>query len=240
MPDHVKLDTEEILSRPAYSLALTSRLVGLTQSRVSRWLKGYTYQYSPAPGEAPIRRTLGPVIPASAREDSVFVSFLDVIDLLFVKAFLNEGISLQRLRQALTEAEQVLGRPRFAYKEFWTSGRSIFLQVRNHEGALLELLSGGQWTFADIIRDTGHQLDFDRKTGISERWFPLGRENPIVLDPRICFGAPTVYRRGILTANVHDFYLAEERDKKRVCSWFSLEPQEVDAAVRYQTMLAAA
>ncbi|MEW5876243.1 MAG: hypothetical protein AB1752_13825 [Candidatus Zixiibacteriota bacterium] len=229
-----------LLERPAYSLAMASRLVGLTKPRVSRWLRGYSYQSPTGPGRVTIRRNLAPVLPAKRSDLDPFVSFLDIVDLLFVKAFLDQGVSLQRLRQALNEAETILGRSRFAHKDFWTSGRNVYLQVRNHEGALLQLLSGGQWTLAGIIQETGRQLDFDRQTGITERWFPLGREVPVVLDPMICFGAPAIHRRGILTANVYDFYLAERENRDRTCQWFDLKAAEVDAAVRYQSMLAAA
>jgi len=231
---------ENVLGRPAYSRAMAARLVGLTEQRVSRWLKGYSYDYAPAPGRAPVRRSQQPVIHTTGMEGPLFASFLDVVDLLFVKAFLGKGISLQRLRQALVEAERILGRPRFAYREFWTDGRNIYLEVKNQGDALLQLLSGGQWTFAEIICQIASHMDFDEATGFTERWFPLGRETPVVIDPKISFGAPTVFRRGIATANVYDMYLAEDKNPRRVCSWFDLRRGEVEAAVEFETRLAAA
>jgi hypothetical protein len=65
-------------------------------------------------------------------------------------------------------------------------------------------LSGGQWVIAPIIKEVAHQIEFDQVTGISARWYPMGKDTPVVVDPRFNFGAPAVAGRGIQTANVFD------------------------------------
>jgi len=199
-----------------YSPAMASRLVGLEPSRVRRWLQGdeYTYQYA---------------------------SFVDLIDLLFVKKFVEHGISVQRLRKALEEAVDLTGDHHFAQRRFWTDGRKIFLQIKDKPAeALLELLSGGHWVIAPIIKQVAHQIEFDAITGVSTRWFPLGKDKSVVVDPSVAFGAPTIAGRGVQTANVFDLYEGEGRNIRRVSTWLDLPPDVVQHAVEFEQALAAA
>jgi uncharacterized protein (DUF433 family) len=169
-----------------------------------------------------------------------YASFYDLIDLLFVKKFLDYGVSLQRIRKALKEAEELIGGHHFAQRSFFTDGRNIYLKVKNDADALLELLSGGQWVIAPIIRQLAHRIDFDQPTGLAQRWYPLGPKGLIVLDPRISFGKPTLRGRGIATANVYDLFLGENESIGRVCSWMNLKNKEVEAAIKFERFLAAA
>lgn len=199
-----------------YSPTMASRLVGLESSRVRRWLQGYEYTYQ-------------------------YASFVDLIDLLFVKKFVEHGISVQRLRKALEEAVDLTGDHHFAQRRFWTDGRKVFLQIKDKPAeALLELLSGGQWVIAPIIKQVAHQIEFDAVTGVSTRWFPLGKDKSVVVDPSVAFGAPTIAGRGVQTANVFDLYKGEGRNIGRVSAWLDLPPAVVQHAVEFEQTLAAA
>lgn len=227
-----------------YSPTLAARLVGLTPQRTRRWLRGYAYRYT-APVTGATERRLSPAVVARRGADaSPYASFLDVIDLLFVKRFLEHGISLQKLRQALEEVEKILGGHHFAQRGFWTDGRNIFLDLKKSEGeatALLQLLSGGQWVIAPIIKHTAKQIQFHRESGFALRWFPLGSDKPVVIDPRVMFGAPSIVGRAVETANVFDLYRAEGRNASRVCPWMNLTiREEVNAAVEMEEYLQAA
>lgn len=218
---------------PAYSAAEVGRLVGLHPARVRRWLRGYDYRYA-----AKLRHQR-PVIRRRETRPGTYASFLDLVDLLFVKRFLDHGVSLQRIRRALDEAAEILGADHFARSNFFTDGREIYVEVREQGDAILQLLSGGQWVIAPLIRKLAEQIEFDRETGLAQRWYPLGPGTRVVLDPRIAFGHPAIVGRRVLTANVYDFYRAEGRSVQRTCAWLSLEPGEVQAAVTFEERLAA-
>lgn len=221
-----------IWDEPRYSPTEASRIVGLTVGRVSRWLRGYRYQR----GEQVV--TMAPVL--SRESNSKYASFLDLVDLLFVKRFLEVGFSLQKIRAALTEAESVVGGHHFAQRSFMTDGKSIFLWVKESGSPhLLELFSGGQWVISDFIVHLARQIDFDEETGFAERWFPAGRAGRIVLDPRIAFGAPTIIGTGVRTANVYDLFVAEDRDERVAADWMNLRVEDVAAAVGYEQSIAA-
>jgi len=219
--------------RPMYPAAEVGRLVRLNATRVRRWLKGYEYTYGSK------RRHQGPVIRRKGTKGTTYASFLDLVDLLLVKRFLDHGVSLQKVRRALDEAAEILGATHFARRSFFTDGRNIYLEVKGRGEAIVQLLSGGQWVIAPIIQQLAEQIDFDSLTGMARRWYPLGPSGLVVLDPMISFGRPTIVGKGVATANVYDFYVAEHRQLSAVRNWLGLADDEVEAAVEFEGRLAA-
>jgi len=227
----------DALHAPLYEAAEVARLLHLTPSRVRRWLFGYEFKV----GKERRARAQRPVVHRGT-ERSRHASFLDLIDLLGAKAFLDEGLSLQKIRKAFDEAEALLNHDHpFARRRFFASGGRIYLEMPSAPDArpLLELLSGGQWAIGEVIRSAGKQIDFDPETDLALSWWPLGRDVRVVLDPRFAFGAPTVAGRGVKTTNVYDSFLAEGRKIDRVVRWMHLEPEEVRSAVRFEEWRAA-
>ncbi len=225
------------LTRPAYSVAEAGRLARLTSGRVRRWLRGYEYSYGDAVRGQP------PVLQGSGTESS-YASFLDLVDLLFVKRFLDHGVSLQKVRRALDEARRLLGTDHFARQTFFTDGGSIFLELqegarRGRGEAILELMSGGQWVIAPVIRELARQIEFESPEGLASRWYPLGQNRPVVLDPTVSFGAPSIAGRGVKTINIHDLFVAENENLASVRAWWDLTDDEIQAAVDFERQLAA-
>lgn len=223
-----------VLDRLTYPAAEVARLVQLTPSRVRRWLRGYDYTYA-----ATVRHQ-APVIRRKGTEGTSYASFLDLVDLLFVKRFLDHKVSLQKVRRALDEAAEILGTTHFARQSFFTDGRNIFLEVKDRGGeAILQLLSGGQWVIAPIIQELATQIDFEGPSGLARRWYPPGFDGLVVLDPLVSFGRPTIVGRGIATANVFDFYMAEKQRVPVVRDWLAISDEDVEAAVEFERHLAA-
>jgi uncharacterized protein (DUF433 family)/DNA-binding transcriptional MerR regulator len=217
--------------RATYPAAEVGRLVGLHPSRVRRWLRGYKYHY-----DSEVHHQ-DPVVSRTHDGPRTYASFLDLVDLLFVKGFLDHGLSLQRVRKALEEATRILGTAHFARKSFFTDGRDIYLQVKEAGDDILELLSGGQWVIAPVIMELAEQIDFEAPSGLARRWYPLGPKEPVVLDPSVSFGRPSVEGTGIATANVFDFFRAEGEDLGATMKWLELEAHQVEAAVQFERKL---
>jgi uncharacterized protein (DUF433 family)/DNA-binding transcriptional MerR regulator len=223
------------LTAPIYEPAEIARLVGLTPSRVRRWLFGYHYRV----GIDKRDKKQLPVIRRDSSNRYRYASFLDLIELLSVKSFLDKGLSLQRVRRACDEAAAVLkvDHP-FARKRFFTAGDQIYLELHDSLSAanLLQLLSGGQWVIEPVIRGFAEQIDFDLDSDLASKWWPLGKNEHVVLDPLVSFGAPSIVGRGVKTSNVFDLYLAERGRAEIVAPWMSLTIAEVEAAVRFEKM----
>ncbi|NPV82767.1 MAG: DUF433 domain-containing protein [Candidatus Aminicenantes bacterium] len=220
---------------PIYYSTEVARLVKITPARVIRWLKGYKYFYSDQIVSKP------PVVPQrkelSKPENDA--SFYDLIELLFVKQFLDYGISLQKLRKAFDEAKRILGIPHLAHQVFFTDGKNICLKVKNKGDAILELLSGGQWVIHDIIVQLAYQIDFDTVTQEARRWYPPEGNRLVILDPLYSFGQPIIKDRGIRTEIIYDLYLSEGKKIDVVCKWYNLSQKEVNAAINFQSKITA-
>lgn len=226
---------EDQYNIPMYFTAEIARLVDISRYRVHRWLEGYEYAY------ASRRRKQKPVVQKAWQDQTYphYASFLDLVDLLFVKRFLDYGLSLQKLRRALDEAKEILGTDHFARQSFFTDGKNICLKVKEKGDAILELLSGGQWVISDLIKQLAHQIDFDKSTEFARRWFPFDGNRLIVLDPLISFGQPIIADKGITTENIYDLFIAEGEKIQPICEWMNLPSKEVEAAVKFERRLAA-
>ncbi len=220
-------DLYETLSAPTYSIAEASRLTGIGKWSVSRWLRGYRYEG----GEQ------GPVIERSIPPESTYASFLDLIDLLFVKKFIERGIPLQRIRKAAEEAREYLGTPHFARSVFFTSSDKIILKLQG--GDMVALLTHGQRAIGEIVEQVYDKLDFEQVTeyGFVRRWYPKGKNRYIVIDPQISFGRPTLIGYGVATNNIYDLYLGENKKTEPVSEWFNIPVPKIQAAVQFEHSL---
>jgi uncharacterized protein (DUF433 family) len=225
----------ESLAAPAYSIAEASRLVGIPRWSVSRYLRGYEYKYHTLEEE---REGKQPPVVYQSRESFTYASFLDLVDLLFVKEFLKRGFSLQYLRRALDEAKTYLGTPHFARNEFYTSESDIILKLPK-DGYMIALMKHGQIAIPEIVKQLSVKLDFEDITefGWARRWYPKGKKSLIVIDPLVSFGRPTLIGRSVTTHNIYDLYLGENKQIDPVCEWFDIPIPEIRAAVRFEHSL---
>ena len=231
--ERTKLESQ--YNSPMYFPAEVSRFVGISKYRVHRWLEGYKYTVDSK------QKQLQPVVQKSWQDKEYpnYASFLDLIDLLFVKQFLDFGVSLQKLRRALEEAKKILGTSHFARQKFFTDGKSICLEIVDQGDAILELLTDGQWVISKIIQQLAHQIDFDTSTELARRWFPFKENRLVVLDPLISFGRPIIITKNITTENIFDLFKAEGEKIDPVCEWMDLTSEEVTAALEFEETLAA-
>ena len=179
----VKQDVEPWRRRlylPAYRVGDAGRYSGVSSRTVSYWHFGGTKSSAALPGR-------------SRRED---LSYLELVEVAFVATFRSLGVSLQRIRRARDYAAQVLNSEYpFAEYSWLTEGHQVLLDLRTVEGdASIGLLvaadSQGQIAWKEVVSDRFHQFDYDN--GIALIWHVAGRRSPIVIDPRVSFGAPSV------------------------------------------------
>jgi uncharacterized protein (DUF433 family) len=227
----------KILTTPTYTLVETSQLTGVSRWRVARWLTGYQFAYKVGNEKRESRKE-----PVIIHSDEPSASFLDLIDLLFVKKFIEHGFTLQFLRNALEEARVRLGSPHFARSKFFTSGKQIILELKPESKHMIALMTGGQGAIPQIVEQLDNKIDFEDVTGLgfATRWYPKGKQGLIMLDPQIAFGRPTIIDRGVATENIYDLYLGENRKIDLVSHWYKIPAPEIRAAVNFQSGLTGA
>lgn len=127
----------------------------------------------------------------------------------------------------------------FSSKKFLTDGRSILYQVEQEcrDTRLMNLVND-QYELRKLLDRYLHEgLEFT-PDDIASRWWPLGMEHDIVIDPVRSFGKPIVASAGIPTGIVYDAYRAESRSISTVAHWLGITAEQVEEAVGFEKSLA--
>ncbi len=222
-----------------YSRADVARLLKMTPSRVTRWVRGYSYWLSTAPAE---RHAQPPVVRSKLPEvdGALVLSFLDLMELRVIRVLVDDvGLSLQQIRAAAQLASKLFDtRHPFATRRVVHDTARLF--GRLSEDAVIELSSRRQQQLisAHVFEPYLKEVDFNPSSSLAERWWPLGKDVAVVLDPRIAFGAPVV--SGTATRTDVIATLAESISHDEVARAYFLELSSVRAAIRFENELRAA
>lgn len=188
-----------------YTIAEAARLCELSTGRVRRWVRGYSFRRGEEMRNSP------PIVNTPRHSESLTVGldFLDLIEIRYVKAFLEQGVTWPVLRAAHERASAMLqvDHP-FATEKFFTDGQTVLTQI--DEPALLDIIKN-QLAFSRILERYlagGEGLDFD-SSEMAVRWWPMGRKQLVVIDAARSFGQPIVSREGVPTAVLNRAYVVE-------------------------------
>jgi uncharacterized protein (DUF433 family) len=220
-----------------YSFPEAARIIGVNPPKLRRWVSAY-------------RRTdrgaeyLGrPVISRHFKGEEHVLTFLELIELLFVKLFRTEGVSMAVIRKAAEEAARRFGTPYpFAVKRLDTDGKRIFatLKERSCEERVVVELGKGQLVIDTVARPFFRKIEY-QGAGDALRFWPLDRAGRVVLDPGRAFGQPIDAETGVPTRTLYDAVIAGSgQSPEIVARWFGVPLDAVQAAVDYERSLLAA
>ncbi|MDY7525859.1 DUF433 domain-containing protein [Sphingomonas sp. 10B4] len=194
------------LDTPNYEVNEAARYAGVHSSTVSRWQRN---------------TTLG------ARDSRIKLSYLQLIELAVAASCKEAGMKLADIRAARAYFAGAFNTAHpFATLKLQTDGIDLALQA----GA--DLLIGnrnGQLAWKGIIGDRFKQFEYE--DGLATRWHVAGKRSPVVIDPRVRFGAPHV--AGVPTWLLKERWqsgepIAEIKDD------LSLDTKDVNAALRFE------
>jgi uncharacterized protein (DUF433 family) len=167
------------------------------------------------------------------REKRAALNYMQLIEVAVVAAFRNAGVSMKRIRAARAYAAHAL-KSEFPFAEysFKENGKHLFLdsgQIDLKEGTVLQADQEGQLAWESVI---GRLREFEyEKLGIVLKWHVAGPSSPIVIDPRISFGAPTV--KGTPTWVIRSRHDAGESDSD-IAEDFGIKKEEVREALKFE------
>lgn len=194
------------LGVPNYEVGEAARYAEVHANTVWRWHRN---------------TTLGP------REAGSKLSYLELIELAFVASCKAAGMKLADIRAARAYfAGKFDTEYPFATLDLMTDGVDLAMKA----GAdLLIGNRGGQLAWKRIIGARFEQFEYE--DGIAARWRVAGKRSPVMIDPRIRFGAPQV--EGIPT------WLLKERWSRgepveEIASDLSLGKRAIFAALRFE------
>jgi len=203
-------------------------LLGQRPSTIRRWAFGYTRRGKFY--EAPIHTDVPEI------EGVQLLTFLELVELMFIKGFLEVGLSWTKVRRAALTAARLLDAERhpFAMKKWFVDPAGIYLKLGKQHGEdiLVEVAGDAQVAIEVALEPYLHQIEFD-VTGIALRWYPLGVDRPVVLDPRRALGAPIVEAAGVPTDAIAEMRRAGD-SVASIAAWFGIEEFEVVAALEFE------
>lgn len=235
----------QVLGKGVYSASEGLRLLNFTRApdsssqsisrqTVSRWLRGYDYE-----SDGEVRHSDPLWLPDYANDDDLIeLSFRDLIELRFVKAFRDIGLGLPTIRECFIRAvDEVHDQRPFSTQRFRTDGKTIFLEITCdiNEGELIDL-KRRQKVFHRVVAPSLRDLEFD--ANVVARWFPLGiARKSVVIDPARAFGRPIV-GSGVPT-EILAGAVKVEGSVAKVAALYEVPAAEVRDAIEFEQRLAA-
>jgi uncharacterized protein (DUF433 family) len=214
----------------------SNRRGSVSRNTMARWLRGYNFTVRGKDRHSCPLWT--PDYPGGDSEP-IELSFRDLIELRFVKAFRDAGLGLAAIRECFARAvEEVRDERPFSTRKFRTDGKTIFLDITRDlsEGELVDL-RGRQIAFRTIIEPSFRDLEFDADA--VARWHPLGDERrTILIDPARAFGRPIVADGGVPT-EIIAAAVGAEGSTERVARLYEVPHRAVRDALVFEQKLAA-
>jgi uncharacterized protein (DUF433 family) len=173
----------------------------------------------------------------SKREDRAALTYFQLIEVAVVAAFRKAGVSLPRIRAAREYVATTLKSEHpFAEYRFKEEAKHLWLdseQVDLKPGTVLQADQGGQLAWDTVI---GRLREFEYEhDGIVLKWHVAGTGKPIIIDPRIAFGTPTV--NGTPTWVIKGRWNAGESDSD-IADDFQIKKEEVREALKFEGVVA--
>lgn len=221
-----------ILERSVYGVAEAAELLSLRPERVRAWLDGYTRKQTSYP----------PVIRES-RTGSDVVTWGEYVELGYLREYRNHNVSLQRLRVVIDKLRDELQTPYpLATARPFVHDRDLVWQVQedaNLPRTLAIVVRTEQVIgLGDVASRFLRKVEFEEpEQGNIVRMRPAGRTSPVVMDPMMRFGRPTV--GGASTERLWELYDAGE-PPEWIARAYSLTIEEVNAALAYEEQRLAA
>jgi len=219
----------------SYTASEAARLLKASPRDINRWMRGYSFKRNDRV------RVMEPLwTPQHASDDkSIELGFRDLIELRFVRAFIQAGVGLLAIRNCLEYARQCVQDERpFSTRRFQTDGRTIFLESigSSNDSKLLDLKQR-QYVFKQVIERTFKDLDIE--DDVVTRWRPYHGKGSIVIDPTRSFGQPIAADYGVPTVVLADAVVAEG-SMDQVARLYDVSISAVRDAVHFESELKVA
>ncbi len=219
------------LGNGLYSIADAAEILRIPVGRLRHWVRGYYY----GPSSAKKRQVA--VVPRFYGGDEQPLSFVELIELLFVSQFRLKGLSMQYIRKAAEIARKQFETDYpFAVKRFSAYGGRIFATVDIEEHPKRSIATHeivhGQVIFNSFVRRY-FRYHIDIEKDFAKRYWPLGRTQRVVIDAERAFGAPIDAPTGVPTEALVAAVDAGDSPAE-VAEWFDVPSKAVEAAIRYE------
>ena len=212
-----------------YSVREAARISGVSTRTLRRWFVG----------ENGSSHAGGPVF-HSKRPDSetpLSLSFVELIEVVIAAEFRSRRIKIERIRSGRDFMQRAWGiEYPFAYVELDSAGGEIlhhFDEQDPEAPALAVSTDGMQWTLPGLVRKRAQEFVHLEDDGFAVRWYPLGRNVPIMVDPRFAAGRPAVADRGVTVDIIRRRSQNAGQSIREIAHDLSVTERAVEAALSF-------
>ncbi|MEX2119771.1 MAG: DUF433 domain-containing protein [Pirellulales bacterium] len=218
---------------PAYSIPLASHYLRLPEATLRAWVLGRSY-----PTEGGTKR-FRPVIELPDK-GTPLLSFFNLAEAHILRSLRQvHGVQLNQIRQAIHYVSQRFrSRHPLVEQRFQTDGARLFV---SHLGRLLDAASGQQ-VMKEVMNHL-ERLEFENE--LVARIYPFTRAanmlspKSIFIDPKFCFGRPTLSVARVPTAVIAERYKAGESTVE-LAHDYACEATDIEEAIRCELVGQAA
>lgn len=163
--------------------------------------------------------------------------FLTLIEIIAVDSLREIGVSFPKIKLAHAKLSELLDtKYPFAHAELMTDGKRIFYELL--DSSLLEVDEKQQFSFTKLVAPYCKKIDFQNKTQLAERFWPLGKDHQIVVDPHHSFGQPVIKGTNITVEAIFNMLKAGE-SPDFVASIYELNLNAVEDVLSFMKRKAA-
>jgi uncharacterized protein (DUF433 family) len=226
---------------PLYTVAEAARALDVPPTTLSTWAFGY------------VRKPTGrrehrgePVVTAFPGSQGPRIPFVGLAEGMVLAAFRQSGVSLQRVRPALSVLASDIGiEHALASKRLYTDGAELLFdhaaQLAGDEGdAVRELvvIRSGQRVFSAIIEAYLRRIDYSSDGYARLIRLPAYERAEVVADPDRAFGQPIFARGGARVSDVLDRFWSGD-DIQTLSEEFGIPKPEIEDVLRAASRRAA-
>ena len=226
------LDETQIVGRGIYSFSRAAEISGVPAASLRQWTLGRRTSQESLSSRPLVRLDIPEL------DGERVLSFLNLIEVKLVGEFRRLKLPLQYIRRVA----EVLGQSYdathpLACRRLQTDGKSIFAEIDEMgQFACIEIAGRrpNHVVFDAVIRPLFKDIDFTVGLDLARRWYPLGRDGGVVVDPAKSFGEPVLVGSGIPTRTLATQVVVAGDSLTEVASWFEVAPDAVQIAVAFE------
>jgi uncharacterized protein (DUF433 family) len=216
------------LGNGIYSLPDLAFILRLPPSKVRRWMNDF---YDQRLGE----KYKGKYSWGQGRDKAT--NFYTLIEFYVFYQLRENKVGIKTIFNAHGQMAELLKTPYpFASASILTDGKSILYSLE--DGTTIKADKLRQIAFKQIIESFCKKIEFS-DSQLAERYWPLGKQSHIVVDPHHQFGQPVIDKTNLLAETIYNLHQAGET-KEFLSRLYNISVKEVNDAVALYNLKTAA
>ncbi len=211
--------THSKLGEGIYSVSDISFLLKLPKQKVRRWLNDFW--------DSRLAEKYNQTYSWGTGRDQA-TNFYTLIEFYVFYSLRECGVSQRKIFEAHENmAKQLKTLYPFASAKLLTDGRSILYAL--DDGTTVKADKSKQIAFKQIIENFCKKIEFSNNN-LANKYYPLGKEKHIVVDPHHQFGQPTIEKTNVLAETIYNLHSAGESDEF-ISRLYDISLKEVNASI---------